>query len=365
MRHDRKKILLIVPHMPAFDSCVPLMIRLCKRDKVDVKIIISRRLIKIDPRVEGTLKEAGVPYVAKSLFGVEVFSFKDIARSDFVLTHSDPIAYGGKFRPRDNAVKILQKNVIFIQHGMVQQGLHTNEVMRDVWDYYSQTMLVWADLPDIATDFLAPNVANRLHVTGITKTNLLKPWPNQDQLVEEFSKFSRRVLICHNFGFEPERYSNQMLEKALEVWKAAALSLPDIAFILRGHRGKRHGDIEKRIAKVCEDCPNIIRSERHYGIMAMATINDVMALVDCVISHPSTTILDAVYDDKPVAVMNTFQPVFDSLPHVDALEDFNKFIKGDTANRTNKALQETYGNVSSNLDKAAQVVEEQMNKTPI
>ena len=99
--------------------------------------------------------------------------------------------------------------------------------------------------------------------------------------------------------------------------------------------------------------------------MAMATINDVMALVDCVISHPSTTILDAVYDNKPVAVMNSFQPVFNSLPRVDTLEDFNKFIKGDTANYTNKALQEIYGNVSSNLEKAAQLVEKQMNKTPI
>ena len=28
MVHERKNILLIVPHMPAFDSCIPLMIRL-------------------------------------------------------------------------------------------------------------------------------------------------------------------------------------------------------------------------------------------------------------------------------------------------------------------------------------------------
>ena len=36
--------------MPAFDSCMPLMIRLHQRGKVDVKIIINHRLIKIDPR---------------------------------------------------------------------------------------------------------------------------------------------------------------------------------------------------------------------------------------------------------------------------------------------------------------------------
>ena len=36
MVHERKNILLIVPHMPAFDSCIPLMIRLHKRGIVDI-----------------------------------------------------------------------------------------------------------------------------------------------------------------------------------------------------------------------------------------------------------------------------------------------------------------------------------------
>ena len=88
MVHERKNILLIVPHMPAFDSCIPLMIRLHKRGNVDVKIIVSHRLIKIDARVEQTLKASGVPYVVKSLLGVELFSCLQIARTDFILTLS-------------------------------------------------------------------------------------------------------------------------------------------------------------------------------------------------------------------------------------------------------------------------------------
>ena len=296
---------------------------------------------------------------------MELFSWLQIARTDCILTHSDPIAYGGKFRPRDYFIKIFKKNVIFIQHGMVQQGLHTQGVLRDVWDYYSQTLLIWADLPNTASEFLAPGVADRLHVTGITKTNLLDAWPNHDKLAAELSNYSRRVLICYNFGFESERYSDQMFENALKVWKAAAQSRPDIALILRSHRGKRHSDIEQKIAKVCKECPNIIRSERHYGIMAMATINDVMALVDCVISHPSTTILDAVYEGKPVAVMNSFQRIFECLPNVDTLDNFIEFIEDDSPQTGHVTLRKTYGNLSDNLDKAAIIVEQQMNKTRI
>jgi len=109
MDYKRKNILLIVPHMPAFDSCMPLMIRLHQRGKVDVKIIINHRLIKIDARLEHTLKASGVPYEVKSLLRIELFSWLQIARSDFMLTHSDPVAYGGKFRPRDHFMKILKK----------------------------------------------------------------------------------------------------------------------------------------------------------------------------------------------------------------------------------------------------------------
>ena len=109
----------------------------------------------------------------------------------------------------------------------------------------------------------------------------------------------------------------------------------------------------------------MIRSERHYGIMTMAPINDVMALADSVISHPSTTILDAVYEDKPVAVMNSSHRKFEWLPNVDNLQDFTKFIEDDSARAQSITLRKICDNVSNNLDKAARIIEQQMNKTRI
>ena len=119
-----------------------------------------------------------------------------------------------------------------------------------------------------------------------------------------------------------------MFEKALKVSKAAAQSRPNIAFILRSHRGKkRRHDVEQKIATMCRDFPNIIRSDRHYGIIAIATINDVIALLDCIISHPSTTIFGAVSEGKPLAVMNRFKRVFECVPNVDNLDNFTKFFE--------------------------------------
>ena len=238
---------------------------------------------------------------------------------------------------------------------MVQQGLQTKGILPDVWGYHSKTLLIWADLPNTATDFLAPDGADRLHVTGFQKPICLKLGQTRTDLLRS----------SHNFGFETERYSDHMFKKALRVWTAAAQSRPGIAFILRSHRGKRRSNIEQKIAKVCKDCPNIIRSKRHYGIMTMATINNVMALVECVISHPSTTIFGAVYEGTPVAVMNSSHRIFECLPNVDNLPDFTKFIQEDSARAQSVTLRQIYGNVSDKLDKAARIVEQQMNKTRI
>jgi hypothetical protein len=84
-----------------------------------------------------------------------------------------------------------------------------------------------------------------------------------------------------------------------------------------------------------------------------------------VISHPSTTILDAVYEGKPVAVMNSFLHIFECLPNVDTLDNFTKFIEDDSPQTQQATLRKTYGNLSDNLDKAAMVVEQRMNKTRI
>ncbi|MEK9571694.1 MAG: hypothetical protein VW124_21935, partial [Paracoccaceae bacterium] len=79
----------------------------------------------------------------------------------------------------------------------------------------------------------------------------------------------------------------------------------------------------------------------------------------------STTILDAVYEGKPVAVMNSFQHIFECLPNVDTLDNFIEFIEDDSPQTGHVTLRKTYGNLSDNLDKAAIIVEQQMNKTRI
>ena len=135
-----KQIFCAIPHSPAFDSCFPLLERLQERGRIEPYILLGPRLRKVEPRAENAILAAGIRYTAASLLRLEVLSAIDILRADAVLTHSDPRAYGGKFRPRDSATIHSKKPTIFVQHGMVQAGVHYAGA-KAVWDFHARLML--------------------------------------------------------------------------------------------------------------------------------------------------------------------------------------------------------------------------------
>ena len=82
-----------------------------------------------------------------------------------------------------------------------------------------------------------------------------------------------------------------------------------------------------------------------------------------------------VHEKKNILLIVPHMPAFDScIPlmirlhkrgNVDTLDNFTKFIENDSPQTQQVTLQKTYGNLSDNLEKAAMVVEQQMNKTRI
>ncbi|MBT5295104.1 MAG: hypothetical protein HOL32_05910 [Octadecabacter sp.] len=352
----KKKLLCVIPHSPAFDSCFPLMERLQERGVVDPLILLGPRLRAVEPRAEAAIIKAKVPYRAASILRLELLSGLDIMRTDAVLTHSDPRAYGGKFRPRDFVTLRLNKPTVFVQHGMVQAGLHYGGP-KPVWDFHAGLMLTWTPIEDPHASYCGGTVADRLRVTGLIKTNRLALSPDLAALDRELGAWRQRLLICHNFGFESPLYPISAQRHAFDEWAKLADARPDTLFILRAHRGKSHPDNTAMVEKLIENRPNIILSERHAGLMRMATINDVMAVVDKVISHPSTVVLDAVYDNKPIGVFNSTQDELACLPQTETAADIGAFLDDPDSSQHAAPLRARYGDLSDNLDRAAQEVE--------
>lgn len=359
---NKKRLLCVVPHSPAFDSCFPLMERLHQRGRVEPFILLGPRLRQVEPRARQAIEAAGMPFRPVSLLGQEVGSLLDIARADAVLTHSDPRAYGGKYRLRDRLMRGQDRQVIFVQHGMVQAGLHYAGP-KPTWTFHAQKMLVWTPLPDPQAAFFGAPVADRLAVTGLIKTNRLAEWPDMAALRAEFSGFRKRLLICHNFGFESHLHGAASQTAAFAAWDEAARAMPDTLLILRGHRGRRHPATQAAMEALVSRHRNVMLSERHAGLMRMSTINDVMAVCDAVISHPSTVILDAVYDVKPIALHGTPTAETACLPRADTAAEIVAFVQG--ADLTAAApIRAVYGDIAHNLDIAAETVETHMDTLP-
>jgi hypothetical protein len=355
----KRRLVCAIPHSPAFDSCFPLLERLQARGRVAPFILLGPRLRQVEPRAERAVREAGVPYVAASVFRLEVLAALDILQSDAVLTHSDPLAYGGKFRPRDTITLRARKPTIFVQHGMVQAGLHEPWI-KPHWRFHAGLMLVWKALPDPLPDFLSPDIAPRLKVTGLIKANRLALSPSHHAVAREMSAWRQRLLICHNYGFESSRYPAEAQRRAFAEWAALADARPDTLIVLRSHRGKRHPENEAMVANLTRGRPNILLSERHDGLMRMATINDVMAVVDRVISHPSTVVLDAVYDGKPIGVFDAHQPELACLPRTETAAEIAAFLDDPHPLRRAAPIRAAYGEISDNLDVAAEAVEKHL-----
>lgn len=357
----KKRLFCALPHSPAFDSSFPLLERLQERGRVEPFVLLGPRLRQVEPRAEEVLKASGIRYVAASLLRLELTSAIDILRSDAVLTHSDPLAYGGKFRPRDSVTIRLGKPTIFVQHGMVQAGLHFAWV-KPLWQFHAGLLLLWRSLPDPLPGFLASDLAERIQVTGLIKANRLKPSPSHAELARELSPWRKRLLICHNYGFENASYPVESQRAAFAEWARIADARPDTLFVLRSHRGRRHPENEALVADLTRNRPNILLSERHAGLMRMASINDVVAVVDQVITHPSSVVLDAIYDGKPVGVYNAHQPELACLPQTDTAEQIAAFLDDPDPYRHTAPIRAVYGEISRNLDIASEAVEKHLDR---
>jgi hypothetical protein len=84
---------------------------------------------------------------------------------------------------------------------MLQAGLH-NDGSKPVWDFHADLMLTGTPLSDPHAAFFDTEVASRIRVTGLIKTNRLARSAAFADLKRELSHWHQRVLICHNFGFQ-------------------------------------------------------------------------------------------------------------------------------------------------------------------
>ena len=101
----------------------------------------------------------------------------------------------------------------------------------------------------------------------------------------------------------------------------------------------------------------LIRKPALSNICTTRGVVQMLALVDKVITHPSTVVLDAVYNDKPVGIFNSSQQELSCLPRTETANEICAFLDDPSALRHAAPIRARYGEISNNLDIAAHEVE--------
>ena len=160
-------------------------------------------------------------------------------------------------------------------------------------------------------------------------------------------------MICHNYGFEPLSFGTQEMQRSFAMIRATVLKRPDTLFILRTHCGRREDSVDVETKKAFGDLPNVMSSQRHAGLWKFLSIYDILPTVERVVSHPSTVILDAIYSDRPVAVLDNLWPDLNTLHRIDAPGSLEAFLDMADPMAMARPLLRIFGHVDTNLDRAA------------
>ncbi|GHA40944.1 hypothetical protein GCM10008927_01500 [Amylibacter ulvae] len=363
MIHLRKRLLCIIAHEPLFEICYPILTRLKQRDNIDLDVVISRRLLRLDPRFHVIFREQGLTPKSMGRLRLELGMFGRISRADAVLSHGDLWAKPSKHGFRDKFAARVKTQSIFIQHGLLQHRLNWRDGDMPNVRFHSDKLLLWDRVNHWENSFLSEDIMPKASIIGFPKKSLFPTKKFSETFMQFARKFENRVLICSSFH-EHWRFAAMDQKRFYAVLDDFCTRNPKTLVIYRPHRG-RHNSAEKiAMDAILAKHFNIVVSDRHAGDFKYSTINDCLEISDFCISHSSTAVMDAVYFGVPTAVLQNQWPTLEILPQINNLGDIDNFVKSSKqAEYARQKLVEYYGETDANLDRASVAIEEFLSQT--
>ncbi len=353
---SRPTLLTWLDGMPEVENLYPLLNLLQKRGNIHVHALISRRVMGREPRLREAFT-AGLKPIPATTWRMKRFTTRDMTRADAVIGLSDPAHDRSAKHKRSTRVLAANLPAIFLQHGALQMGVNVPWPDTPPMDYAAQRLLLWAPAKGEA-ETLTPETLSRATTTGFTKSPILPPRPITAPLRDWMARHQRRLLICQSFRWSGGRFGADDMRNFYDMLAGFLTDHPDTGVILRPHRGKVRREHAQMDADLERKHSNLIVSREKSGLLKRASILDTLALVDAMVTPESTTVLDAIYAGKPVALTDSAPRLFTDLPRITGAESLSAFAQNpDIASPACTEIRAHYGEVQTNLQTAAKAVE--------
>ncbi|RVV99748.1 hypothetical protein EKE94_03470 [Mesobaculum littorinae] len=340
-----------------WEVAAPILGRLGQRGRVRVEASLGPRLRQTVPRVAQALSGTGVILRRDGTLRHKVGCALDVLRATAVMSHTDPVALPKATRIREQAMVRAGRPGIFLQHGLFQPGVVTRDG-KTPRPYYADRLLVWDD-PDGPRSALLPETRTHARRIGFPKHPVLAPHPGLPGRADLGG--GPIVLVAHKWRADGLRLADVGDTAPHGMLARVAAAHPDTTFLLRPKRGRTRADVASGDEVLAAEYPNVHVASFDSGPFRGATFDDLIALSDLVVTTPSTAVLDAIYADRPTAILDNTQDLLADLPQVDGVAAFTELLaRPEAGSAAATALKDRFGAVDVNLDRAAEVIEERL-----
>lgn len=351
----RPKLGVFVNGIPDFENLYHLLWRLKARGRIDLRVFTTSGLLRLEPRTRALFRGAALDPVIRPnrLMKWPVWYRRVLRDLDMVLTLGDPLNDQSNHGHRTAHMADIGLPTIYAQHGVIQEDVTYRKHDRTI-DFHSGLIFLFEPLGANRTLF-APGVTDRMTVSGFLKKPSLPPKPPQAGFAADIAGYRQRLLFCHSFRWAG-RYSGADIDAFYGMIEGFARAHPDVAIIIRAHRGKRRGAYSDYDRKLQAAVGNVYFSYQHSGPMKGMTMTDVLALSDVVVSTPSTALLDALYAGQPAGVYLNDSEKFAGLPQVSDAAGLAALSAGGMTDGMRDLLRR-FGDVDANIERTCDQIE--------
>ena len=345
-----------------FQTFHGILARLKQRGHLNLRTFAYSRFLRQQPHCKEFFHHADLQptVLLKRIF--ELFPKRWLKEIDALLVIQDPLRDGKnprrcRYITENNFTTIHLGHAVIPDRNIQRRILNGSELL----EFHSSLIFEYEKLPENWLIYSAETLA-KMQQSGIIKRFHITP--EASKYADMLAAFQKTILFTHEFRSIGRFSSTQMLEY-FQMVKTFASENPNIALIMRPHRGRAKAWHKKFDVEIQQNCSNVFFSNHRSGLFKGALVNDLLKVSHALVSTSSTAIVDACYMDVPVAVTLNDDKKFNELPQVNDIDSLKQFISNpDVYNESYARIRSHYGDIDGNIERTCEQIEHFVSNLP-